>query len=1391
MKHDGAADDSPLKPASILLVDDDAANMLALQALLEDLGQNLVAARSGEEALQRLKHDDFAVVLLDVQMPGLDGFETAKRIRLGENSRHIPIIFLTAYDDERFPVEKAYSLGAVDYLVKPLVPAILKAKVRSFVEIFQEKERAKREADQLRLLIHGTTEYAIFMLDATGHITTWNPGIERLKGYQAHEIIGQHFSRFYPREVVDRGWPAYELEVASEKGRFEDEGWRVRKDGSQFWANVVITALRDEAGNLRGFSKITRDMTERKQAEENARLLTQEEAARRVAEEHAQIMHEQRERLRVTLTSIGDAVISTDAEGRIEFLNPVAEQLTGWTTSDANGKPLTEIFKIINEKTRQPAENPAQIAIREGRVVALANHTVLIARDATERPIDDSAAPIRDATGTIVGAVLTFRDITEQRRAHAALRESEARKAAILQTALDCIITMNHEGKVVEFNPAAETTFGYARDEVMGKELCDLIIPPSLGEQYRAGLARYLTTGEGPVLNKRLEMTAIRADGSEFPVDLAVIRIPVPGSPVFTAHLRDISQRIKSETRRNVRLAVTQILAQSMTVEEAATRILETICKGLGWDIGALWLNDLDAGALRCLDIWHPPGKGKEVSEFVNLSRAHMFERGQGLPGRIWASGQPAWILDVVRDTNFPRAGAAAAAGVHGAFGCPLRVGAQTLGVIEFFSHEIRKPDADLLEMMDTVSGQIGQFIERIQAEEQVRFQAQLLDTVGQAAIVTDPEGVIIYWNRFAETLYGWRKEEALGQNIIGLVVAPDAVAQSGQVMEQLRAGKHWSGECLVQRRDGTKFLAFVTDTPVFDEEGNLKAIIGVSSDITERKRVEDSVRFLADASANIAQLVDYQSTLQVVAGLAVPKFADWCSVDMVEVDGTLRRLAVAHVDPAKVQMVIEFQERYPPDPQSEHGPARVFRTGSSDMMSVIPDELLVQAARDDEELHVLRSLGLRSYMCVPLKGRGKILGIMTFVQSESERHYTPADLEFAEELARRAAVAIDNAKLYAELREADRRKDEFLATLAHELRNPLAPIRNALQILKMPRVDAATGQQVREVMERQVDQLVRLVDDLLDVSRVMRGKIELRREQVELASVIARGVETAMPLIEVQGHELSVAVPPDSLMLDADPVRLAQVIGNLLTNAAKYTEANGRIWLSAERNDGHVSLHIRDNGIGIAPDMLPHVFDLFVQLDEAATRSQGGLGIGLTLVKNLIEMHSGTVEAKSAGLGKGSEFIVRLPLSSVQRPIESGDDGDSQQGKGSSSGHRLLVVDDNEDAANSLALLLRLKGHHVEVAHHGPAALEIAQNYRPDMIFLDIGMPGMDGYEVARRLRQHPDLKNVMLAALTGWGQQEDRRRSAEAGFDHHLVKPPEPKVVESLLGDLGQRKA
>lgn len=376
---------------------------------------------------------------------------------------------------------------------------------------------------------------------------------------------------------------------------------------------------------------------------------------------------------------------------------------------------------------------------------------------------------------------------------------------------------------------------------------------------------------------------------------------------------------------------------------------------------------------------------------------------------------------------------------------------------------------------------------------------------------------------------------------------------------------------------------------------------------------------------------------------------------------------------------------------------------------------------------------------------------------------------------------------LELELKEAHRRKDEFLATLAHELRNPLSAISNSLQVLKASSLAAAPDEQVTGIMERQIHQLVRLVDDLMDVSRVIRGKIELRKENVDLATIVAGGVETTQPLIAEKGHTLDISLPAESLIVNADPVRLMQVIGNLVANAAKYTEMNGHIRLFAEREGNEIVLHIKDTGIGISSEMLSRVFDLFVQVDQAVEHSQGGLGIGLTLVRNLVEMHDGLVTARSEGLGKGSEFLIRLPVAADQKnrvsavsakPVSSAHE----------SCHRLLVVDDNKDAAVTLAMLLRLKGHEVQIAHSGPSALELATTFLPEVVFLDLGMPGMGGLEVAARVRKIQGLEDSVLVALTGWGQEEDRRRTAEAGFDHHFVKPAELDLLESLLAGLDQ---
>jgi PAS domain S-box-containing protein len=381
-----------------------------------------------------------------------------------------------------------------------------------------------------------------------------------------------------------------------------------------------------------------------------------------------------------------------------------------------------------------------------------------------------------------------------------------------------------------------------------------------------------------------------------------------------------------------------------------------------------------------------------------------------------------------------------------------------------------------------------------------------------------------------------------------------------------------------------------------------------------------------------------------------------------------------------------------------------------------------------------------------------------------------------------RKAIEEELRASQAALIEADRRKDEFLALLAHELRNPLAPIRTGLELMRLAGDDRSVIEEVRLMLDRQSQQMVRLIDDLLDVSRITRGTVELRKGRVELARVVESAVETARPVIEELGHKLRIKLSQRPVILEADPTRLAQVISNLLNNAAKYMERGGTIDLTAERRGTSAVISVKDNGIGIPAEMLDRIFDMFTQVDGSLERSHGGLGIGLTLVKRLVEMHGGAVEARSDGPDRGSEFIVRLPivLGLLREAGESNGEDVAAAAK-----RRILIVDDNENAAQMLGMLLKALGNDVRTVYDGLAALELAAKFQPDVVLLDIGMPKLDGYETARRIRRAPWGKRMILAALTGWGQEQDKRRTREAGFDHHFVKPVEPAVLQRFLAE------
>jgi signal transduction histidine kinase len=438
--------------------------------------------------------------------------------------------------------------------------------------------------------------------------------------------------------------------------------------------------------------------------------------------------------------------------------------------------------------------------------------------------------------------------------------------------------------------------------------------------------------------------------------------------------------------------------------------------------------------------------------------------------------------------------------------------------------------------------------------------------------------------------------------------------------------------------------------------------------------------------------------------------------------------------------------------------------------------------------------LPVRSYLAAPVKSRsGEVLGGLLCGHPEPGR-FSERSERLLVGVASQAAIAIDNARLYeaaqiqiadreraeAALRENDRRKDEFLATLAHELRNPLAPIRQAALVSRSANATEEQKAWGHEVITRQVHNMSLLLDDLLDISRITRGTLELRRQPTTLAAVVDSAVETARPAIDDKRHTLTIDLPDPAIELEVDPLRLSQVLSNLLTNAAKYTDPEGHIAVYATQDGGEVVIHVSDDGIGISAEQLPNIFEMFSQVREIQERSAGGLGIGLALSRGLIELHGGRITARSAGLGKGSEFAVHLPIGTIRHAEPA---TRTPPELASSRQRRVLVADDNVDAGESLAMLLRLDGHDVQLARNGPEALELFERTRPEIAILDIGMPGLSGYDVARRIRQHHQSTEVTLIALTGWGQESDKARAASAGFDHHFTKPVEPGELSALL--------
>jgi PAS domain S-box-containing protein len=567
-----------------------------------------------------------------------------------------------------------------------------------------------------------------------------------------------------------------------------------------------------------------------------------------------------------------------------------------------------------------------------------------------------------------------------------------------------------------------------------------------------------------------------------------------------------------------------------------------------------------------------------------------------------------------------------------------------------------------------------------------------------------------------------------------------------------------------------------------------------------EQRRSREQADFLAKAGAILASSLDTSDTLKTLAGLAVPRIADWCTVDVVDEQGALERVAVAHVDPAKVQLAKTLQEKYPEDPQSPYGAYEVLRTCRPVFVSETTDDVLVRGAVDEEHLRILRELGLVSYMRLPLAAHERVRGVLTFVCAESGRRYTEADVRFGESVAARAALAMASAEAYEEARRANRLKDDFLATLSHELRTPLNAIVGYARMLRTGALPQERTASAMEALDRNATLLTQIVEDVLDVSRITSGKIRLDVQRVDLPRVVDEAVATVQPAAQAKRVRIQVIVDPRAAPVSGDPDRLQQAVWNLLSNAVKFTPSGGRVQVRVERISSHVEVAVSDTGRGIAPEFLPYVFERFRQADSGFSREYGGLGLGLAIARSIVELHGGTIHAASEGEGKGATFRIRLPVMIVhaepfteqarvhpqaERPV-------AEHALAHLDGVRVLAVDDDEDSLTLLRAILEATGAQVMTAVSGRDALDVLEHENPDVLLADIGMPQMDGFELIRQVRQSTErwIRQLPAAALTAYARSEDRTRTLRSGFQMHLAKPIDPRELVAAIAALVRRQ-
>ncbi|HSC68037.1 MAG TPA: PAS domain S-box protein [Cellvibrio sp.] len=963
----------------------------------------------------------------------------------------------------------------------------------------------------------------------------------------------------------------------------------------------------------------------------------------------------------------------------------------------------------------------------------------------------------------------------ERDRSILALRESEERFRATFNQSAFGMAQADLTGRHVMVNDAYCALTGYSRSELLECRFIDITHPEDIERNQQA----FKDILSGKASSFELEKRYRQKNGSiSWAQVSATLMLDANGQPCYAiAGVQDITERKRKEQMLGFLVALDWSTQPLVNPDDVMAVTAQMLGEHLGVNRCAYAETESDEDHFTITGNYN-----RGVNSIIG--RFSMMSFGPEIL-RLMRSGQTYVVNDVLSDPRIGSSLPAYEATQIAALICvPILKAGHFVACMAVHQKEPRVWSAQEVELVQMVVARCWESIERARtlrnltaSEQRLRF---VLDSMPQKIFTATPEGELDYlnpqWTSYAGIEFAHFRKR--GERSL---LHPDDLAKTHAAWKHsLQTGEQLNLEHRFRNTQGGYRWHVTRAVAMRDATGKITMWVGSNTDIHDLKQAEEAALTRSEQVqrfANIATRLNSKS--------------DTASV-MDTVTGAARELIAAHLGATSfvpggnwedaitsVSLSDKYQQwrSYNGEPDGSGIYALVCRSNRA--MRLTQAELEAHTGWKSFGAEAKKHPPMRGWLAAPLiAADGTNIGVMQ-VSDKYQGEFTQDDEAVLVQLAQMTSVALENARLMEGLLDADRRKDEFLATLAHELRNPLAPMRNMMEILKHHDSQDPLIAKVHSVTERQLTHMVRLIDDLLDVSRVSRGKLDLRLEQIELAPAVLHVVESMQPSVIAAGHQLTVSLPPEPIYLRADPTRLNQILGNLLDNSCKYTKAGGNIELTVARAGSEAVITVKDNGIGIPRNKLNEIFGLFAQLDRSLERLRAGLGIGLTLVKHLVEMHDGAISAHSAGRGKGSEFIIRLPLAEcTEAPVLA-----SGKAAVEVASRRILIVDDNEDAAHSLSSLLEMSGAITSIAFDGAEALEQVESFLPQIILLDIGLPKLNGYEVCRRIRANSRCKDALIIAVSGWGQAGDRQKSSESGFDEHLVKPLDYGALNLLI--------